>query len=83
MFYGSSSDVRSADFAARKEVISMANNTTRVTRGLPPGTSTPQSGQYRNDQTRQEVTSTKGNPLPPGPKGSKYDLVDLTCHKRD
>lgn len=52
------------------------------TRKLPPGTTTPVSGQYRNNTTRQEVTSTEGNPLPPGPKGSTYDLVDQTKHKR-
>ena len=49
-------------------------------RRLPPGSTTPTSGQYKNSETRQEVTSTKGNPLPPGPKGSTYDLVDPTKH---
>lgn len=55
---------------------------TSSTRRLPPGTTTPVSGQYRNTATRREVTSTQGNPLPPGPKGSTYDLVDPTKHKR-
>lgn len=52
------------------------------TQRLPPGTTTPVSGQYRNSTTRQEVTSTQGNPLPPGPKGSTFNLVDPTKHKR-
>lgn len=61
----------------------MATKTTTPTKNLPPGTKTPVSGQYRNSGTREEVTSTRGNPLPPGPKGSKYDLVDQTRHKSD
>jgi hypothetical protein len=51
------------------------------TKGLPPGTPTPESGQYKSSKTGEEVTSTKGNPLPPGPAGTKYDLVDKTKHK--
>lgn len=61
----------------------MATKTTSSPRKLPPGTKTPVSGQYRNSRTRDEVTSTRGNPLPPGPKGSTYDLVDQTRHKPD
>jgi hypothetical protein len=61
----------------------MAPKKTQADRRLPPGTSTPVSGQYRNSGTRQEVTSTQGNPLPPGPKGSTYTLVDQTKHKGD
>lgn len=61
----------------------MAADTMQSTRQLPPGTKTPVSGQYRNSTTRQEVTSTQGNPLPPGPKGSTYNLVDPTRHKRN
>lgn len=53
-----------------------------ATQKLPPGTPTPVSGQYRNSKTKQEVTSTQGNPLPPAPKGSNYTLVDPTKHKR-
>lgn len=52
------------------------------TKHLFPGTPTPVSGQYRNSSTRLEVTSTEGHPLPPGPAGSTYDLVDPTKHKR-
>jgi hypothetical protein len=48
---------------------------------LRPGTPTPQSGQYVNTTTKNEVTSTQGNPLPPGPKGSKFILVDATKHQ--
>lgn len=59
----------------------MTKPSTPSTRKLPPGTATPVSGQYRNSGSRQEVTSTRGNPLPPGPKGSTYDLVDPTRHK--
>ena len=53
------------------------------TKGLTPGTIAPTSGQYRNNQTKTEVTVTKGEPLPPTPKkGQDYDLVDKTKHKK-
>jgi len=52
------------------------------TRGLSPGIKAPVSGQYKNTRTRTEVTSVKGEPLPPGPKGSKYNPVDTTKHKK-
>jgi len=52
-----------------------------MAKGLRSGQTTPTSGQYRNSVTRQEVTSIEGKPLPPGPKGSHYDLVDATQHK--
>lgn len=49
---------------------------------LPPGTPAPTSGQYRNTSTGNEVTATRGNPLPPTPKsGQAYTLVDATKHK--
>jgi hypothetical protein len=48
---------------------------------LHPGDRTPVSGQYRNDITKLEVTSVEGHPLPPGPAGSSYTLVDPTLHK--
>lgn len=50
---------------------------------LYPGTPTPVSGQYLNDVTRLEITSVEGHPLPPGPPGSTYTLVDRTKHKGD
>lgn len=52
-----------------------------------PGQTTPQSGQYeltgsRGGSKGVEITSTKGNPLPPTPEpGQKYRLVDPTKHK--
>lgn len=55
---------------------------------LTPGTPTPQSGQYgvvgpRGGDKGREVTSTKGNPLPPTQKpGEGYKLVDPTKHKK-
>jgi len=52
------------------------------TKGLKPGERAPASGQYKNIKTKNEVTSVKGEPLPPGPRGSKYDLVDKTKHKK-
>ncbi len=52
------------------------------TRALKPGEKTPVSGQYRNTKSGTEVTSVKHEPLPPGPKGSKYNLVDRTKHRR-
>jgi hypothetical protein len=53
----------------------------KTTEHLYPGTPTPVSGQYLNDRTRLEVTSVEGHPLPPGPPGSTYSLVDATRHK--
>lgn len=53
-----------------------------------PGDITPRSGQYervgpRGGRTGIEVTSTRGNPLPPTPQsGQGYRLVDPTKHKR-
>ena len=57
------------------------------TRGLPPGSVTPVSGQYEKQgpqggRTGEEVTSTKGNPLPPAGKGQTFGLVDRTKHRR-
>lgn len=55
-------------------------------RKLSPGAITPKSGQYekvgpRGGHTGHEVTSTKGNPLPPTQeKGHGYVLVDPTRH---
>ena len=54
-----------------------------ATKPLPPGTPAPKSGQYQNTSTKNEVTATKGNPLPPTPKaGQGYKLADPTKHKR-
>lgn len=58
-----------------------------ATKGLKPGATTPVSGQYekrgpRGGHSGHEVTSTKGNPLPPAGKGETYDLVDRTKHRR-
>jgi hypothetical protein len=54
---------------------------------LKPGDTTPASGQYEiidehGRRTGQEITSTKGNPLPPTPKPNQgLELVDPTKHK--
>ncbi len=58
-----------------------------ATNNLPPGTKTPVSGQYerigpRGGRTGAEVTSVKGNPLPPGKKGERFRLVDRTRHPK-
>ena len=55
------------------------------TRGLPPGTPTPKSGIYeqvgpRGGATGAQADSTKGNPLPPAPKGRTWDLVKPAHH---
>lgn len=52
------------------------------TTGLKPGMKAPISGQYKNTSTKTEVTSVKGEKLPPGPKGSTYNLTDKTKHKQ-
>jgi hypothetical protein len=54
---------------------------------LKPGNKAPKSGQYeevgpRGGGTGHEVTSEKGNPLPPTQKpGNAYKLVDGTKNK--
>lgn len=61
------------------------------TRGpaLKPGQKAPVSGQYgivgpKGGKTGNEVTVTKGEPLPPTPKpGQVFVLVDKTKHKSD
>ena len=54
-----------------------------MSKPLPPGTTTPRSGQYRNTTTGSEVTSTRGHPLPATPKPNQgYVLVDPTKHKK-
>lgn len=48
-----------------------------------PGQEVPTSGQYKNTSTGTEVTSVKGERLPPTPKsGQNYVLVDKTKHKK-
>lgn len=53
---------------------------------LKPGQPAPNSGQYQQRGPRggpgKEVTSVKGEPLPPTPKrGMTYVLVDRTKNK--
>lgn len=55
-------------------------------KGLKPGEKAPASGQYQKVGPRggkgDEVTVTKGEPLPPAPsKGTTYNLVDATKNK--
>jgi len=59
-------------------------NTTR----LPPGTPTPRSGIYerqgpRGGSTGEQADSTRGNPLPPAPKGQTWTLVKPAHHKEN
>jgi hypothetical protein len=57
------------------------------TKGLKPGSVAPKSGQYgvvgpRGGKTGKEVTSVKGERLPPTQKsGQTYNLVDPTKNK--
>lgn len=56
------------------------------TAGLKPGQTVPISGLYQQIGPRggkgSEVTSVKGEPLPPGPtKGTTYKLVEPAKHK--
>ena len=53
---------------------------------LKPGHTAPNSGQYQEIGPRggkgREITSTKGNPLPPTiKKNASYKLVDPTKNK--
>ncbi len=55
-------------------------------KGLKPGQKAPNSGQYQKIGPRggkgDEVTSVKGEPLPPtDTKGTTYTLVDPTKNK--
>lgn len=57
-----------------------------MSKQLKPGQTTPTSGQYQTIGPRggkgTEITSTKGNPLPPTQTpNSTYKLVDATKHK--
>lgn len=58
-----------------------------MSKSLKPGQSTPTSGQYQvigpKGGKGAEITSVKGNPLPPTqvPKAT-YKLVDPTKHKK-
>lgn len=48
-----------------------------------PGEIAEISGQYQNTTTKNEVTVTKGEPMPPTPRpGQGYVLVDPTKHKK-
>ena len=53
--------------------------------GLKPGQHVPVSGQYQIIGPRggrgPEVTSVRGEPLPPAPRGSTFTLVDPTRHE--
>lgn len=52
-------------------------------KNLKSGNPAPQSGQYKNTSTGNEITGVKGKPLPPTPKsGQGYQLVDKTKHKK-
>jgi hypothetical protein len=69
-------------FQNRKEVKPMAKKPS----GLKPGETVPVSGLYQQIGPRggkgTEVTSVKGEPLPPAPvKGTTYKLVDPAKHK--
>ncbi len=55
-------------------------------KGLKPGQTAPKSGQYVQVGPRggegNEVTVTKGEPMPPSPKpGMTYDLTDPSKNK--
>lgn len=59
-----------------------------MARTFKPGQQAPKSGQYervgaRGGKIGAEVTSVRGEPLPPTPKpGQRYVLVDKTRHVR-
>jgi hypothetical protein len=56
-----------------------------MSKSLKPGNQAPKSGQYQQIGPRggkgKEVTSVKGETLPPAPAGSSYKLVDATKNK--
>jgi hypothetical protein len=71
---------------ARDEGITLESPAMAKKNSLKPGKTAPNSGQYRQVGPRggkgREITSTKGEPLPPTTKsGSTYKLVDRTDNK--
>ena len=69
-------------FRKREEVKTVV----RKPSGLRPGETVPVSGLYQQIGPRggkgTEVTSVKGEPLPPAPvKGTTYKLMDPAIHK--
>ena len=57
-----------------------------MSKPMKPGQKAPASGQYQQIGPKggkgKEVTTVKGEPLPPAPKkGSTYKLVDPTKNK--
>lgn len=48
--------------------------------GLRPGEKCPVSGQYKNSITKFQATCVKGEPMPPGPAGTIWRLIDVTKH---
>jgi hypothetical protein len=54
-----------------------------MTKTYKPGQTAPVSGQYKNTTTKTEVTTIKGEKLPPTPKsGHEYVISDNTKHKK-
>jgi hypothetical protein len=59
----------------------MAHSNSKPASGkLRPGTPAPVSGIYQTP-TGQQVVSTQGHPLPPGPPGTTYKPVEPAHHK--
>jgi len=48
---------------------------------LRPGEICPVSGQWRNSYTEKQATCVRGEPMPPGPKGSTWTLTDRSRHQ--
>jgi hypothetical protein len=48
---------------------------------LRPGTPAPVSAVFQRLPDHEQVVSTKGHPLPPGPKGSTYKPIKPAVHK--
>jgi len=64
-----------------KEVMNMAQTNSKPASGkLRPGTPAPVSGIYQTP-SGQQVVSTQGHPLPPGPPGTTYKPVEPAHHK--
>jgi len=62
-------------------VIGFLNDEVNMAKTFKPGEEAPRSGQYRIVGTPNEVTATRGKPLPPTPhSGQRFKLVDPTKH---
>ena len=60
----------------------MPKNAHPTSGNLRPGKPAPISGIYQRQPDGDQVVSTQGHPLPPGPPGTTYKPVEPAKHKK-